>query len=198
MAGGEVIARAVAGRYAARRVAELLGAPTAVRLSRRPLALQAAERRLHWVRIDTDDRAAGPEAIRVHGRAQGIAKAENSINFDALDAEITVTAQWLTSLARQARAPTESATDAPVLTIGAITVLPKRRSLRVTARYAMPFGLTVDLRAVVALAARNGEIVYRITELSTPMSPFPIPLTWADTILSEMLPRLQPPELSDL
>ncbi|MGX9295851.1 hypothetical protein [Tsukamurella paurometabola] len=191
----ELLARAALRAGLARRCAPVLGAAPAVVLSRRPVLLQLAVRRLAAVAVDSRTVGAGPHAILLDGRARGVSPVPGGLHLEALAATATLRLSWIRHVADRAQAG-----DAGV-TVRSVALLPRRRALAMTVGLPVAFGLGVDLRVVVAVRVRHGRLVFRATDLSMPVSivPVPIPVAWAiDSWVKEIRPRVVPPALDAL
>lgn len=170
--------------------ARVLGAPPAVTLARRPVLWQLAQRRLASVRVES--RALAADAIRVSGRAHGLAPVPDGVHLGGLTATATLPLAWIRHTVDTAQAGSE----ADPVTVRSITLLPKTESVAVTVGLPVAFGLGVDLRVVIGVRVREGRIALRATDLSIPVSivPVPIPIAWAiDSWVTQVRARVIPP-----
>ncbi|GAA1084815.1 hypothetical protein [Tsukamurella spumae] len=172
-------------------------APSVVLDVHRPVLLQLLQRRLSGLEITTRDVGAGPHAILLDGRARGLAPVPGGLRVDALTATATLRLSWIRSVIEAAQA----GGGIGGITVRAVSLVPRRRSLALTVGLPVAFGLGVDLRVVVAVGVTAGRLTFRVTDLSMPIAviPVPIPVAWAiDSWVKELRPSVIPPALDAL
>lgn len=176
-----------------------LGTPTTVDISGRPVLLQYLDNEVQWVSIDTDDSQAGRDGIRLHGRADRVGQSADGMTLGALDAVITIPTAWLQQLTKQPQTGSPSTQQqAGAFTIDDISTLPDKESLVIKAKYPIIFGIAIDVEATIKLTVADGKLAFRVTDVSTPLSPFPIPASWADDAVQQLRPKIIPPALDAL